>query len=541
MATVEVGVEIEAASRRRFELICGHVTESLRAMPAESVHCAITSPPYWGLRSYGTEPQVHGGDPDCHHEWGDPERAPWANALPGPNGRKKNTEATRQRSRMTGQACVHCSAWLGELGNEPTVMLYVEHLVEVFREVRRVLRPDGSLWLNLGDSYVTGAGRVGPRPGGGERGDRWVGNRAHRASYHGKHAKMGDQMGPMTQPNRLPQPGLKPKDLAGIPWRVAFALQDDGWYLRSDCVWNKPNCLPESVTDRPSKSHEYFFLLTKRERYFYDKEAVREDLAPSSVRRGKYPHNSAFKGQFAGSPVEDRYPDGKKIERMGDTYDASGRNKRTVWTVALRSTKTKHFASFPPDLVVPCVRAGTSERGVCPTCAAPWLRVIRKRRYATRPGLDPKTDPTGLSHRDPGRHCTEVKLLGWRPSCGCYEARYLEEMPRYARLVARGGSIKRLRKRLRLYKKKYPAPDSWQTVPAVVADPFNGTATVGAVALAEGRDYLGIDLQPRYIEISQGRLQAVLDAPPPKIRKKKSRPAASEFLPLFDRRDDGPV
>ena len=158
--------------------------------------------------------------------------------------------------------CRRCGAWQGQLGLEPTPELYVEHMVEVFREVKRVLRDDGTLWMNMGDSYATGAGKVGECPGGGEQGERWkAGRGTHTAENSGRPRLAA--MGPMTQPNRLPLPGLKPKDLVGIPWRLAFALQADGWWLRSDIIWAKPNPMPESVTDRPTKAHEYLFLLAK--------------------------------------------------------------------------------------------------------------------------------------------------------------------------------------------------------------------------------------------------------------------------------------
>lgn len=195
-------------------ILQGDCLDRLRELPDESVHCCVTSPPYWGLRDYG------------------------------------------------------CA---GQIGLEKTPQEYVAKMVEVFSEVRRVLRDDGTCWVNLGDCYATGAGRVGACPGGGERGAKWAGYRGDRD----KDPK-ATGIGPMTQPNRMPLPGLKPKDLVGIPWRVAFALQADGWYLRSDIIWHKPSPMPESVTDRPTKSHEYIFMLSKSERYAYDAEAIKE-------------------------------------------------------------------------------------------------------------------------------------------------------------------------------------------------------------------------------------------------------------------------
>jgi DNA modification methylase len=239
-------------------ILVGDCRAVLATLPAESVHCVVTSPPYWGLRSYMAD-----GDPLKPYE----------------------------------------------LGLEPTPDLYVAHLVEVFRALRRVLRADGTCWVNLGDSYATGAGHVGEHPGGGEQGARW----------RGTGSKHDYGLGPIQQPNRLPIAGLKPKDLVGIPWRVAFALQADGWYLRSEIIWHKPNPMPESVQDRPTKAHEQLFLLAKSERYFYDAEAIKE---PATYPDGMNGHN----------PVRSPYGQGFAAGRS-DGSTTTGRNKRSVWTI----------------------------------------------------------------------------------------------------------------------------------------------------------------------------------------------------------------
>jgi len=221
-----------------------------------------------------------------------------------------------------------------------------------------VLADDGTLWLNLGDCYATGAGRVGDAPGGGTQGERW------RGGHEGKHG----QVGPMTQPNLLPITGFKPKDLVGIPWRVAFALQADGWFLRSDIIWAKPNPMPESVTDRPTKAHEYLFLLAKSERYFYDAAAIQERAA------GTNEHDVS--GGFASAPGQKPQSGsrrGNKVRKLGDERARPGshlggsvpwegftRNKRTVWTVTTEPYSGAHFAVMPTALVEPCIAAGSS-------------------------------------------------------------------------------------------------------------------------------------------------------------------------------------
>lgn len=209
----------------------GDALDVLRGMESESVQCCVTSPPYWGLRSY-----LETDHPDKPLE----------------------------------------------IGLEATLPQYLEKMTAIFREVRRVLRADGVLWLNLGDSYATGAGRVGSSPGGGKQGEEWTGFRGDHP-HDPKRKPEAIPRGPMTQPNRMPQDSLKPKDLCGVPWRIAFALQADGWYLRSDVIWHKPNPLPESVTDRPTKSHEYLFMLAKSPRYYFDQVAIRERHGISAI------------------------------------------------------------------------------------------------------------------------------------------------------------------------------------------------------------------------------------------------------------------
>jgi len=256
----------------------GDALTCLREMPAGSVQTCVTSPPYWGLRDYGAE---------------------------------------------------------GQLGLEPTPEQYVANLVAVFREVKRVLRDDGTLWLNLGDSFCSTA----------------PGTRVDPGAMTGKHVNEGAY-------RRAATPlGLKPKDLVGIPWMVAFALRADGWYLRSDIIWAKPNPMPESVTDRPTKAHEYLFLLSKSPRYFYDADAVREPSdRPDLIGRATRNMGPQEKtGGVNGGPNLRNDSD-----RVGVDYcNPAGRNKRSVWTVATQPFPGSHFAVFPPKLIEPCVLAGS--------------------------------------------------------------------------------------------------------------------------------------------------------------------------------------
>ncbi len=431
-------------------IMVGDVREQLALLPDDSVHCVITSPPYWGLRNYGVA---------------------------------------------------------GQIGLEPDFGQYVETMVAVFRDVRRVLRPDGTLWLNLGDSYHNG-------DKGGYARDRVKATDSLQVSNLANNF--------IGAPNRQPQPGLKPKDLVGMPWRVAFALQADGWWLREDIIWAKPNPMPESVTDRCTRSHEYIFHLTKSERYFHDAAAIREPFSDGRNGRdyktpdgwdtgagshGSVHRNGREKGQKDWRPVADRHgnraedwdrlrlrqdgqhgrhgrsqPPPSERNRGGRTdgftkpndIDPSGnggRNKRSVWTIASEPFPEAHFATFPTALVEPCILAGTSAHGVCASCGAPWAR-ITETSYEN-PGNRKTNGPRSLGNRQitagfEVRLEKRVVSLGWTPTCGC------------------GGS---------------------GTAQATVLDPFGGAGTTGLVADRLRRNAILIELNPEYAEMARRRIE----------------------------------
>lgn len=436
----------------------GDVREKLLEIPEKSVQCVVTSPPYWGLRDYGLPPSVWGDDPECVHEWDGFIRDGQS------CGKKSKKVQIKGRDNFqivsdSGQAvCQKCGAWLGCLGLEPTPELYVKHMVEIFRGVWRVLRDDGVVWLNLGDSYAGGGGIQGvPKD--------W------KSISTNNRSKYPDNNDPKRNAKAI---GLKFKDLVGIPWRVAFALQADGWYLRSDIIWAKPNLMPESVTDRPTKAHEYIFLLTKKQKYFYDAEAIKED-AMSNGPRGENLYNDTKKGPHGG---KERW----KGDRKND-WAKNGRNKRSVWTVATRPYPEAHFATFPPKLIEPCILAGTSPRA-CEICSAPWERVVE------RIG-GPKGDPTkefgrcstteamqatGRTGRVGGATLAaayakygylEIKTTGWQPTCTCQNE-------------GKGRCI--------------------------VLDPFAGSGTTNLVAQTLGRDSIYIDRSKKYLNMALKRL-----------------------------------
>lgn len=338
-------------------ILQGDCLETLKTISDKRIQCCVTSPPYYGLRDYGVD---------------------------------------------------------GQIGLETTPEAYVEQLVRVFREIWRVMKDDGTLWLNLGDSYA------GSSMSGGDQTTR-VGGGTSKLLQQG--VKIA-----------LPE-GIKPKDLMGIPWMVAFALRADGWYLRQEIIWNKPNPMPESVTDRCTKSHEQIFLLSKSQRYYFDNEAIKEPASENSAARllrgvsdhhknidgapGQPPHsmnrprpNKRNKSQsFKRESRPDKIIPGQaknshREDREENEYDLNTRNKRSVWTVTTKPYKGAHFATFPPDLIEPCILAGSREGDV-------------------------------------------------------------------------------------------------------VLDPFNGSGTTGAVALKHHRDYIGCELNPKYIELTRKRLAKV--------------------------------
>ncbi|MCY9758944.1 site-specific DNA-methyltransferase [Paenibacillus alvei] len=326
---------------------CRHVMQGL---DPEQFYTCVTSPPYWALRDYGVPPS----------EWPEVTYSP-----------------------MPGLPSITVPAWNGCLGLEPTPEMFVGHMVLIFKEVWRVLRKDGTLWINFGDSFA-GSGK-----------GAWKNKDDQKEMY------VADPSSPQCKIHKVPN-GLKAKDLVGIPWRVAMALQADGWYLRSDIIWHKPNCMPESVRDRPTKAHEYIFLLSKSDRYYFDLEAIKEPMAASSIMRlaqdiesqigskranGGHKTNGNMKAvggsKGAFGPPQSRvrakgnsktfrgggsytkgnsFNNGNVIEREshGNSPNETGlRNKRTVWTVATAQFSEAHFATFPEKLIEPCILAGS--------------------------------------------------------------------------------------------------------------------------------------------------------------------------------------
>jgi len=346
------------AGRAAWVVEQGDVLERLAAMPSESVNCVVTSPPYWGLRDYGTATWT-GGDPACDHLAVNRPRNDTTNGNTGGHFAvgSRGTQPAKEYRQQFRDACGKCGATSldQQLGLELTPAAYVARMVEVFAGVRRVLRSDGCCWINLGDSYA-GSWGAQSREGYAEVGQLEGGSMlsARQIAAHPK-----GQTGTGSLKNT---PGLKNKDLVGIPWRVAFALQADGWWLRSDVIWAKPNPMPESVTDRPTRAHEYLFLLTKSARYAYDADAIAED-AISGLDMGVLRSRVRTDGEFVtwhAPSIQKRQDAGIDSRIAGD----GRRNKRTVWTIATEPYAAAHFATMPTALVEPCILAGCPVGGV---------------------------------------------------------------------------------------------------------------------------------------------------------------------------------
>ena len=466
----------------KINIIEGHVLDRLRELPDESVHCCVTSPPYWGLRDYSTEPQIWGGDSKCKHKW---SIVPIGGRNKPPQDDDPKFAKGMSNPRGESNFCSKCNAWRGHLGLEPTIIMFVEHVVEICREVWRALRKDGTFWMVLGDSYA-GGGRAGKNP-----------------KYMKKHTNFGKttkNVGKYGLPTPIPE-GLKAKNLVGQPWRIAFALQADGWYLRKDIIWHKPNSMPESCKDRPTSAHEDVFLLTKSAKYYYDQEVVREPH--TGLKDLQRRHEFCNKGTHGGIRADlgrDRR----------EYFHPNGRNLRDVWTIPTQSFPGAHFATFPEKLVKICIKAGASQYGCCPKCSAPWKRIIEykanyiKREIAHAPHSEPtKVDSTGWEP-------PTIKKFGWCPTCDCYLPGQ-SDWPKLPKIkdakhptkVEEKKIAACWRKRLKLIEQYKEHP----VVPCTVLDPFVGSGTSGVVAAKLGRDFIGIDLNHHYVKMAKKRIR----------------------------------
>ncbi len=430
-------------------------------LPDESVQCVVTSPPYWGLRKYSGEQElIWGGDKDCVHEWGQA-----LSSSKGGKGQQKGLKGNihiaetwdESQTLNQGNTCSLCGAWKGAYGLEPTPELYIQHTIEILREIRRVLRKDGVVFWNIGDSY-------------------WGGGRGQTSNLEADWIKKTMNTATIKQGMGLPTPRehdiLKPKDLCLIPFRVAIAAQEAGWWVRSVIIWSKPNPMPESVTDRPTESHEYILMLTKSAKYYWDADAVREPHLEASIKRDKAGFNAAFKGRHT-MPGENR-PHSTDHEGFNNP---GGRNIRTVWEFPTQPYPEAHFAVFPEKLPETCIKAATPEVGCCSKCGAPWERILSK-GFTSHDG-ESKTAYTNeeghnanqlaklrqAARASGGEYQNTKETLGWQPTCKC----------------------------------------NADKVPSTVLDPFAGAGTTLWVAKTLNRKAVGFDTSEEYCKLAAKR------------------------------------
>ncbi len=469
----------------------GDCRDVLAALEPGSVQCCVTSPPYWNLRLYsGVPASVWGGDPICQHVWSDSVTSPKHGldgaASTGLQGGTATQQAC-QRETVMWALCERCGAYRGLLGNEPRLSLFLAHLVEVFAAVRRVLRPDGQLWVNMGDSFAGSGG-----PGG----DFRQGNSKHGADDPARQYHRDD---------------LPAKNLMLAPFAFAQAMQADGWILRQWHPWVKRNCMPSSQQDRSTTATEVWFQFVQQREYYFDLEAVRIEHKPESLARYEYGLRSAYgtPQQYGGKQANNIC----KAERMGDFVQASGRAWRNTDTwfdsldgliaqqraylahleavrarggvladeaggwlgldICPHGLKDEHYAAYPEKLIEPIVRVSSSERGCCPACGAPWRRVVGREKHPTR---DVEAQ-RAVAAASPGRSDGHVpgpsgmvdttRTVAWSPSCSCGHT---------------------------------------ETLPCVCLDPFAGSGTTGVVARRLGRRAILIDASEKYAAMMVRRL-----------------------------------
>lgn len=403
------------------QIVHGDCLEVMRGFPDESINMVMFSPPYWGLRNYGENMDtIWGGLEGCDHEWG-PNQPHGSRGKRGGSGSNPKELAFAGGS-YGGNFCSRCGAWRGQFGLEPDYRMYIQHIVEVGREIKRILRGDGSWWLNLGDTYFTGKGKA--RIPGGK-------NQPNLTAY------------PTQQPNRMPQEGLLPKSKMLMPHRVAIALEDDGWRCRNDTVWLKRNAMPEPHLDRLSNKFEFLFYLVKSRRNYADLDAIRRPYSKAIIKREATETRGA---------------------NPGDLWDIPPQKTR-------KKTRKKHFATYPEKLCEIPIKFNCP-KVVCAKCGTPYPIISKTvSRYKKR-------ERTHAPFSTP----TKVDSTGWKPP-------------------------------LQLFSKLEKACncDTKKTTSGIVLDPFAGSGTTCVVAKKLGRRFIGIELNPDYIEMANRRLSKVED------------------------------
>lgn len=550
------------------QILCGDCREVMTGFPANSVDLVVTSPPYWGLRDYGSETvRVWGGLHECEHEWGE--------SLPAAKSGHKNigfaersqqnyrggghktvTIAEKHHPSEAGQFCSKCGAWWGSLGLEPHPQLYIDHLVEICREIKRILKPTGTFWLNLGDSYCS---KVSAGSGGliGLRGEKDRPSELYVKQPHGFKRNFEYDGG-----------WLQPKQLLMIPSRVAIALQHEGWILRNDLIWYKPNHMPSSVKDRLTCAYEHVFLLVKARRYYFDLDAIRKPHSASTIQRITQPNvmnqpggdkQRELRGEGGGNAsrsadmVKSLARNYEKLTkhdiavgRIGNfsytdplhtkEYHPQGKNPGDLWRIPTTPFPGAHFATFPLKLIEPIVKAGCP-LWICSRCGKPRERI----RLISRPTYQSKEDPTlktgraGLNRYREGvsykrlnigqrkiaeklRELAKNRFVEMRKCFGSKWDHWIRTDDSGARIPMLDDwiELKRIFPSLEIFDSYIISEpkEGWSDcgcgegwVGGVVLDPFAGSGTALRVARKLGRRFIGIEIKLEYAEMARQRVR----------------------------------
>lgn len=556
-------------------IIIGDVRNALKKIPSNSVRSGITSPPYFGLRDYGTAIWI-GGDATCDHKKASAATINTSLAKSTLAGGMEGQRISYEQKQTNKHSCNRCGAVRidNQIGLEKKPEDFIKKLVLIFREFRRILKEDGTLWVNIGDSYWGGKGTSGDA-----NGEKQTIRKKNNQSISHTHSSLGEKG--KLNPLQGKHPEIKPKDLVGIPWMLAFALRADGWYLRQDIIWHKPNPMPESVQDRCTKSHEYIFLLSKSPKYYYDSYAIKQpaitgdngsffntgktaihQLGRSSDKQRKSGNIERKPGSERGCPEDSGSNVCGSVPWEGDMankksvwnntqddyhiwdwlfenapyyvvaplwekYIQDKLNKKSVWTVSTKPFSGAHFATFPQTLIQDCIKAGTSEKGQCSNCGKPWQRIIKKENVKNNGTTNTKYDEKSTAgrlakKRDVARQQQDKEFsnnensIGWQPTCECNGKFVIEKIkqeqddPIYGSDEETIIGYEAVYDEIKTYIPNIPLEDH-PVSPDVVMDLFGGAGTTHLVANKLGRQSISTELNASYVkDITVPRLQKEL-------------------------------
>ncbi len=449
------------------KVIVGDCVEVMQTWPAGSVNLVVTSPPYWGLRFYGEETvRVWGGDPECEHSFSlsaPPPRKRSKKDIVNQNSIQSYKDNPSAYDSTESCFCSKCGAWRGSLGLEPHPQLFIDHLVEICREIKRVLKPSGTFWLNLGDTYCSSG--------------KWVNKKLGDIGKQNRSVEGGSVDAYSMRGKLKPDGGwIQPKQKLMIPARVAIALQHEGWILRNDIIWEKPNAMPSSVKDRLTCVHEHVFLFAKQRRCYFDLDAIRVPHKENTLQREEYGHKIS---KFMGGQNRHKELLEKGFIKMN--MSPLGKNPGDIWRIPTTPFPGSHFAVFPPKLIEPIVKAGCP-RWICSRCGKPRTRITEKKGYIEHPQREGRNVKAVQFSKEENKYVSggtlglisQEKTVDWS-DCGCGE--------------------------------------DW--VGGVVLDPFAGSGTALRVARKLGRRFIGIEINPEYAAMAEERVRSDKYSPAP--------------------------